>query len=259
MPAPGGKTICFVRFSADKNNLWLTDATGGEGRQLTREGGVQPAWSPDGKQIAFSSDRTGRDCIWLIDPAGGEPRQLTADGTGDGFPDFSPDGKQIAYNSYKDGWRVMVVPTSGGTPRALLDTRNARHPDWSPDGREITYAWREADHARTEIWIETLATGAKRQVSQDTPAQGTRYPEWSPDGKWIVYVETTMQPDCRLSIVSADGKRKWRFVDEYHELFDTPCWSADGKRIVCSSKRDATIENVWVLPVDVAGYLNGAE
>ena len=78
--------------------------------------------------------------------------------------------------------------------------------------------------------------------------QGTRQPAWSPDGKWVVYVETTMQPDCRLSVVTSQGKEKYRAADEYHELFDFPGWSPDGKSVVCSSKRDATIENIWILP-----------
>ncbi|MDP7740826.1 MAG: sugar-binding protein [Lentisphaeria bacterium] len=246
--SPGGKTVCFVRFVDGKNNLWLVSVDGGEEKQLTDEGAIQPAWSPDGKTIAFASERTGRDCLWLIEAASKNLRQLTNNGTGDSFPDFSPDGRTIAFNRYQKGWRVLQVPTGGGDVSPLVDTVGARHPDWSSDGTEITYAWRESDHVKTEIWIESIAGGEKRQVSYDTMNQGTRQPAWSPDGKWVVYVETTMQPDCRLSVVTSQGKEKYRAADEYHELFDFPGWSPDGKSVVCSSKRDATIENIWILP-----------
>lgn len=139
-----------------------------------------PAWSPDGKQLVFSSkrgpdpDRHENYDLFLIDAhAGATARPLTTNDVPDSAPNYgsrpawSPDGRSIAF--VQGGpkellvyalHQLMVVPASGGTPRALtagLD-RNTTKPQWSADGKSV-YFLLEDD--RAEILARVPAVGGK--------------------------------------------------------------------------------------------------
>ena len=73
-----------------------------------------PEGSPDGRFIV-SSVAGEPNGVVLFDAATGATVRRLADG---GSPSFSPDGTQVAYAG-ADGW-IYTVPTSGGTPRKLV-------------------------------------------------------------------------------------------------------------------------------------------
>jgi len=148
-----------------------------------------PAWSPDGKQLVFSSkrgpdpDRHDNFDLFLIDAQpGATAKILISNELPDSAPHYgsrpvwSPDGKSIAF--VQGGAReqlvyglhqLMVVPASGGTPRALtagLD-RNTTKPQWAPDGKSL-YFLLEDDRALSLARvpagggkIEKVLTGAR--------------------------------------------------------------------------------------------------
>lgn len=52
--SPNGAELAYAgAVSSELNNIYIRDANGKHPRQVTRNGGEQPAWSPDGKYIAF--------------------------------------------------------------------------------------------------------------------------------------------------------------------------------------------------------------
>jgi Tol biopolymer transport system component len=60
--SPDGRKIVYVSDEGGTQNLWIYDIASATNRQLTRNGGTDPTWSPDGKFILFTS--------FLRDPGG---------------------------------------------------------------------------------------------------------------------------------------------------------------------------------------------
>ena len=106
-------------------------------------------WAPDSSAIAYSHQRTPKvfeqNDLSVIRVSGGSPTSLTATPASELTPIYSPDGTSIAYVLGDDPptWggtaSVRVIPSKGGTPRALAKTFDEQ-PDiagWSRDGRSV--------------------------------------------------------------------------------------------------------------------------
>lgn len=97
-----------------------------------------PVWSPDSRRIAFQAP----DGLWVVDRDGGDSVLLSATGAS---PTWSPDGTWIAFSNRAAGdppndTDLMVVSSSGGAPRPLVDTDGDQiAPSWSPDGTLIAF------------------------------------------------------------------------------------------------------------------------
>ncbi len=191
-------------FDARRRHVFVVDAAGGEGRQVT-EGDWDdgdPSWTPDGRSLLFVSDRsrTRHDAdhadVWLVAATGrGRPRRLTRGlGTAAG-PLASPDGAWVAYvgHEHDDGdsasnTHLLVVPTAGGeAPRSLsaeldrpvfgalrpIGTTHA----WSADGATVDLL--VGDSGAQGIYRAPLAgglprllVGGDRQLAALTAAAG---------------------------------------------------------------------------------------
>lgn len=104
--SPDGNWVAYSvatpNLEANKvsRDVWIIPITGGEPRQLTREGSDErPLWSPDGKKIAFLSSRNGAPQVYWIVLEGGEATRLTSLTTGADNELWSPDGKWVAFVS----------------------------------------------------------------------------------------------------------------------------------------------------------------
>lgn len=94
---PDGELKWEYKYS---NQLYLVPTDGSAApKQITTQGGSQPAWSPDGKQLAFVRASEGKPQIFLLSFDGGEPLQLTRFKYGAGGPKWSPDGKKILFSA----------------------------------------------------------------------------------------------------------------------------------------------------------------
>lgn len=190
--SPDGKRIVYDSDFSGNFDIWIMDAQGGVGRQLTRHPGrdVAPAWSPDGAKIAFMSDRTGKGFdVHLMNADGTGVEQITSTGSS-WFPQFSPDGTRIAMHVHRD---VHVLDLGTKVMRRLTnEPLNGMYPSWSKDGRLAFMSWR---NGRTEIFT-MAADGSQQEVLMSMPSGGAIDPRFSPDGLQLAFVHVAeLTPD----------------------------------------------------------------
>ncbi|NLO92224.1 MAG: hypothetical protein GX410_09590 [Elusimicrobia bacterium] len=79
--SPTGEWIVFAgrQKYSDDIDIFLTDVTGGQLRQITRDSGKNedPSWSPDGRFISFTSTRGGGRQIYVMDADGSAPHLVS--------------------------------------------------------------------------------------------------------------------------------------------------------------------------------------
>ncbi len=154
--SPDGKQLTMFGGKRSNPQIYITDATGRDPRQLTHDGGtnVDPAWSPDGATITYAGCPS-RFClpsdqeIYVIPAQGGQRERLTDDGIRDNDPYYSPNGTQIAFLSQtsKPGdedpagsWNIRLMGSDGTDVRRLTDDDQVNSkPAWSRDGRRIFF------------------------------------------------------------------------------------------------------------------------
>jgi len=127
--SPDGRSIAFVRSTAQEQAYYLVSALGGPERKLAPS--YQDAfaqgltWSADGKDLVVA-DRLSPGAaagVVLISTESGERRDsgIISPGPLISFPALSPDGKALAFVSGPGLFSndVYVAPTSGGKARAI--------------------------------------------------------------------------------------------------------------------------------------------
>jgi Tol biopolymer transport system component len=211
--SPNGRWIAFLSdrpaplsgSPADKNQVYVMPAAGGEAQQLTKmEKGVNAfEWAPDSSRIAIAAEAPDTKAmkdrkesfgeyhvlhadyemvhLWLVDlpktdaagrrAANGDPKLLNA---GDSFSvdsfTFSPDGKRIAFSAQRDP--------------DLISGFSA------------------------DIYTVAVADGAVKKIV-DTPGPDSD-PQWSPDGAQIAYVTANgskffFYTNARIAVVGSEG------------------------------------------------------
>jgi Tol biopolymer transport system component/tRNA A-37 threonylcarbamoyl transferase component Bud32 len=217
-----------------QNHRRLTTAAGWEG---------EPAVSPDGTMVAYASDQSGNRDIWVVHAAGGEPLQLTNHPGSDSAPTWFPDGTTIAFVSDRDGepgiWRV---PSLSGDPVMLLP--RARSPAVAPSGVSIAFT-RAGKAGALRVWVAPLDDPARgRALTGDGDGVWNHTdPSWSPDGTSLTYADFG-----DIWLVEAEGGSPRRLTTD-GESNRQPVWSADGKHIYFSSRRDGTLA-LWRIAAD---------
>jgi dipeptidyl aminopeptidase/acylaminoacyl peptidase len=234
--SPDGRWIAFLSdrpapisgSPADKKQVYVMPADGGEAQQLTKmEKGVNAfEWAPDSSRIAIAAEAPESKAmkdrkesfgeyqvlhadyemahLWLVDlpktdaagrtPAPAEPRLLTA---GDSFSvgdfKFSPDGARIAFSAQRD-----------------------------PDLISISSA---------DIYTVAVADGAVKKIV-DTPGPDT-HPQWSPDGTQIAYATANgskyfFYTDGRIAMVGSEGGTPRVLTAGFDEDTDLLRWAPEG-------------------------------
>jgi Tol biopolymer transport system component len=144
--SPDGKMLAFTCLSRDGSALFVSNANGGQLRQLTpysMQVGFHEDWSPDSGRIVFITavDEGAPDAqvnTWTIAADGSGLVQLTDNPPG-GLRaygnSYSPDGRLIVMRIEKNdgtgGFQsaLFTIPVSGGTP-----TQMTAYSDFRPRG-----------------------------------------------------------------------------------------------------------------------------
>ena len=191
-------------------------------------------FSPDGSRIAFettppdapprgrrgntaSGGATPTDAaqtdIAVVEIDSGRIVSLAATDASESSPSFSPDGKQLAYVAtsapgfYYNAARVMVVPATGGTPRALAATPDAR-PEilgWSASG-DAVYV-REAEGTGAVILALPTDGGAPRPISATPHMVAEAALAASGNAFALVLVDCALPPEVYLTPVTPFAPR----------------------------------------------------
>jgi len=125
--SPDGTRLVFVSRRTGKPEVWITDAHGGDLRQLTRMGLDRlavPRWSPDNRHVAFFAWTDIEPQIYVIDaiqePA--VPRKVTDKMPGCIVPTWSRDGKFLYCSRRIDGeMRLYRVPAGAGAGQTEME------------------------------------------------------------------------------------------------------------------------------------------
>jgi Tol biopolymer transport system component len=223
----------------------------GESRQPFDTGGLKGCWgehafSPDGKWFALSCPAAGErgPDVHIIPAGGGAPRQITRQPISF-FHGWSPNGSSIVFTSILAGHEdIYTVPVIGGSPMRLTTDALNDGGEYAADGRFIYFNSNRS--GAMQIWrIGTDGTNLK-QITDD--GFDNWYPHPSPDGKWLAVLSYTkgeatnghpMDKNVALRLISlADGSvRVLTRLIGGQGTFDSPCWSADSKRISFVSYR----------------------
>jgi Tol biopolymer transport system component len=239
---PANKLV-FDSNANGERSIWMTDADGGNQRQLTTLSGCCPSVSPDGSYIAFQSNSLGVSHIFRMDVSGGNAKQLT-NGSGEFVASFSPDGKWLFYGSRATGklslWRM---PIEGGEPHQLSDKRSfdARV---SPDGKwlVITYA-EDIPNSPNKAAIIPFEGGQPVKLF-DIPVGGGRQDvHWTPDSRALIYIDMRGGVS-NLWMQPIDGGAPKQLTDFKSETIFSFDYSRDGKQLAVSR---GTINNDVVL------------
>lgn len=244
--SPDGKHLAFLSTRAEKPQIWMIRAAGGEAWQVSEldEGVAEFAWSPDGSHIVAVSKS--------VTPSGDEPADEAE----------KSDVKHITrirYKSDDEGFldfktrHLWIVPAFGGEARQLTHADNhASDPIWSPNGREIAFVTNRSEGREwnnvSEIWVVLAAGGGERPLlSGDSASFGS--PSWSPDGSRLAAVgdwEAVAggSPDSDIWIVPAGGGDAANITegfgrsvgdagmsDMYRGSSNRPIWTPDGSHL----------------------------
>lgn len=263
--SPDGKNVAFD----SKGQLYTASVETGEIKQLTKDGGMVPSYSPDGTKIAYlgpiimqKDPPLPRNELWVIPAAGGDPVKVSGDKAELIRSSlWSPDGKMIAYlwhqPSTKPTSGMVIVPLSdegkpGGAPVRIklpLFSRE-RLTGWTPDNK-IGLLFEIPFHD----YVYTVpASGGK--ASQVSPLEGLAdHPQWSPDGKQIYF----RWEDGRLGSVPRDGGElsvhpslKGALSSGFFMPYPAGgnSVSPDGRSVVFSAGTAGAEAQVFTVPVD---------
>ncbi|MEA2762086.1 MAG: eukaryotic-like serine/threonine-protein kinase [Gemmatimonadaceae bacterium] len=257
--SPDGKQLAFDAAWSGSRRIWISDAEGGNPRQVTSDSTeavahAEPTWSPDGKRLAFRRiEKTASDIV-TVDLASQQSRWITHDNVLDMNPAWSPDGKSIYYSSAGGGglniWRVPVNADGerAGAPQQLTTgAGDDINPAPSPNGKQLAFSVRGFD---SDIWRLPVDPSTGRSTGQPEVVTATTRVEsrgsWSPDGSAIAFNSDRlgeMNIWIRNLVTNAERHITTDAGGDYQ-----PDWSPDGRRIAFFSAR-AGGSDIWSVGV----------
>jgi len=197
-----GDTLYFLsdRGPAQRANIWATDLTSGDMRQVTRFRDFDvtfPAIGPS--EIVFQAG--GR--LFLMELAGEGYNEVPVDVITDlaglrphrvkvgdliQSAEISPTGKRAVFEARGE---IFTVPAEHGPIRNLTQSSGVaeRFPAWSPDGESIAH-WSDRG-GEYELTVRA-ADGSGEEKILTSIGPGFRYqPYWSPDSSKIAFIDHT--------------------------------------------------------------------
>ena len=226
---PDGR-IVYQSNASGTDDIWITDAGGGNPKQLTANARINQAAavSPDGRYIVFHSDRTGVPHLWRMNIDGSDQRQLTNGASGEQGARFSPDGRWIVYSTSFGKRTIWKMPADGSGESVQLTDKISRVPTVSPDGKLVAYFYRD-ENGPWRIAVAPIEGGQPLKTF-DINSAGLR---WTPDGSALAYIGG---PGGVANIFAQplDGGAPKQLTDFKADRIFSFAFSPDGKQLALS-------------------------
>jgi len=130
-------------------------------------------------------------------------------------------------------YRLVVADQDGENETVILQSTDPiMSPAWSPDSRRLAYV--SFEHNRSSIWVQTLRTGNRIEVSNKPGINGA--PAFSPDGRQLVLTLGGIDGNLDIHVLDLSTRQTRRLTT--HRAIDTEgSWSPDGRYIYFTSDR----------------------
>ena len=130
-------------------------------------------------------------------------------------------------------FRLVVADQDGANETVILQSSDPiMSPAWSPDSRRLAYVSFEND--RSSVWVQTLRTGNRIQVSNKPGINGA--PSFSPDGRQLAQTLGGIDGNLDIHVLDLSTRQTRRLTT--HRAIDTEgSWSPDGRYIYFTSDR----------------------
>ena len=204
--SPDGKKIAFQSFRSGAPEIWVSDADGNNGVQLTFLQTLKPdmpSWSPDGQTIAFGDGGLSH----LISATGGQPRRLSPDFDAYSGPVWSRDGRSIYYWKFgeKAETQIWRIAAAGGQPVQI--TKNGGFSCMeSPDAKFLYFTKRTV----AGIWKMPVNGGPEALVMDEMNPSLPGY--WAVFDDGIYYVNSHAKPQPAIEFFSFATRQSTRIL-----------------------------------------------
>ncbi len=137
---------------------------------------------------------------------------------------LSHDGRYLAFSD-QTGFYLRQVETGETHPLVLPAGFKAQPVAWFPDGSHILATSVAGPTEQPALWQLSTVGGSPRKLNDQGGEASV-----SPDGSQIVFLRGSANSE-ELWLMHADGAQPRKLAGEVGDLFRSPVWSSDGKRI----------------------------
>ena len=206
-------------------------------QDFTRIGAAgAPSFSRDGG-VLFHLRGADLSQIWAMDVATGAARQLTFHDEKVAFLRRSPVDDRLIYGIDRGGGErqqlLLLDPAAPRPePQALTNDPAVIHDfgGWSPDGARITFAANARDEAHFDVFVQDIATGARRCIHRGTHMMTVA--GWRTDGARLAGVADRGYGDMSLLVLDPEAETAQPFPQPGPTNWQSVRWSGDGRTLL---------------------------
>jgi dipeptidyl aminopeptidase/acylaminoacyl peptidase len=232
-------------------------------RYLNIRAATGPSFAPDGRTVSFLTNITGVAQLWQVPAAAGWPTQLTFTHESVRGAWYHPRRHELVYAMDTGGDErtqlFLLAGVGGGTDhglgngwtwRALTAQPKAIHSfgGFSRDGQRIAFAANRTDPSRFDIYVQDLPPSDGRQPGKHSAplADARRVHQgpggyflpvgWSADDRSLLVYRPESNFNQDLYVIDVAGDQARLLTPHKGNVqYESPTWSADGKRVYCST------------------------